>query len=198
MKKRIVIVGGSIAGLTTALVLASAKNGELDFEISVVDEGKADLNTVAIYNSPLFPRGILGKEIVEKTKSQIDSLLKVNYVAGKIAEIQGEKGNFKALGNKIAIEADYVVLATGATAFDVKGVGDVVRPHNLMHKPNKIRLEFSGRQEVKPGIYVAGIASGVTSMVTTAMGSASEAACAILSDIKGEIVVAHDTPTSRK
>lgn len=198
MKKTITIIGGSIAGLTSALILASAKNNELDFDITIIDEGKADLNAVAVYNAPLFPSGIEGKDIIAKTKEQIASLLKVNYINGKATEINGEKGNFEVKGENISVKSEYVILATGATSFDIKGLGDIVLPHNLMNKPNKIRLKHSGRQEVKAGIYVAGLASGVTSMVTTAMGSAGEAACAILSDIKGEIIVAHDTPTSRK
>ena len=44
MKKRITIIGGSIAGLSAALVLASAKNDELDFDINIIDSGKPDLN----------------------------------------------------------------------------------------------------------------------------------------------------------
>lgn len=198
MKKRITIIGGSIAGLTSALTLASAKNDELDFEINIIDEGKADLNAVAIYNVPLFPKAIIGKDIITKTKEQIESLLKVNYINGKIDEISGTKGKLISKGENINLESDYIILATGATAFDIKGLGDVVKDHTLMNKPNKICLKYKGRQEVKDGIYVAGIASGVTSMVAAAMGSASEAACAILSDIKGSIVVPHDTPTSRK
>ena len=75
MKKTITIIGGSIAGLTSALILASAKNNELDFDITIIDEGKADLNAVAVYNSPLFPSGIVGKDIIAKTKEQIASLL---------------------------------------------------------------------------------------------------------------------------
>lgn len=198
MKKRITIIGGSIAGLTAALVLASAKNDELDFDINVVDEGKADLNAVAVYNAPLFPKGIVGKDIIAKTKEQIAGLLRVNYTEGKITEISGVKGAFVAKGSGISLESDYIILATGASSFEISGLGEIVRDHELMNKPNKIRLAFSGRQMVRDGVYVAGTASGVTSMVTTAMGSASEAACAILSDIKGAIVVAHDTPTSRK
>lgn len=203
MKKRITIIGGSIAGLTAALVLASAKNDDLDFEISVIDEGKADLGAVAIYNVPLFPRGIQAKEIIEHTKSQIESLLKVTYLSGKVDEISGEKGNLSAKGEGIALNSDYIIVATGATKCEIRGLESAVKNHELMNKPNKIRLSFSGRQEVKTsavksGVYVAGIASGVTSMVASAMGSATEAACAILSDIKGEIVVAHDTPKSRR
>lgn len=198
MKKNIVIIGGSIAGLTAALVLASAKNNELDFEISIIDNGTADLNAVAIYNVPLFPRGIIGKDIINQVKSQIDSLLKINYINGTITQISGQKGNIVVSGEHINLICDYAIIATGASKCEIKGLESFIKPHNLMNKPNKIRLETKNRNEIKDGIYAAGTVSGVTSMVTTAMGSASEAACAILSDIKGEIVVPHDTPATRK
>lgn len=200
MKKRIIIVGGSIAGLTSALILASAKNDSLDFDIDIIDEGKADLKNVAIYNVPFFPKGITYADIIKNTKEQIDSMLKVNYIDCTVEQINGEKGSFSVVAkclNKDNVY-DYVILATGAGYFNISGLGDVVEPHTLMNKPNKIRLKTTGRQMLKEGIYVAGLASGATSMVTAAMGSASEAACAILSDIKGEIVVVHDTPSSRK
>ena len=197
MKKSILIVGGSISGLTAALVLASAKNAELDFDISIVDDGKADLNAVAIYNVPLFPRGIKGKEIIEATKKQIDSLLEVRYIQGTIGEISGSKGAFVGKGEGIELRADYVILATGASRFDIKGFEDAVRPHELMNKPNKIRLATTGRQLVRDGVYAAGLASGATTMTACAIGSGAEAACAILSDIKGEVSVIHDTPTTR-
>ncbi|TQR33735.1 NAD(P)/FAD-dependent oxidoreductase [Campylobacter sp. MIT 99-7217] len=197
MKKSVLIVGGSIAGLTSALVLASAKNAELDFDITIVDDGKADLSAVAIYNVPFFPKGVQGKEIIEHTKKQIETLIKVNYVQASVEEISGSKGAFVAKSNNGEFKADYVILATGASRFDIKGLGDIVKPHELMNKPNKIRLATSGRQMVKDGIYASGLASGVTTMVTCAIGSAGEAACAVLSDIKGAVSIVHDTPTSR-
>ncbi|KGI55396.1 NAD(P)/FAD-dependent oxidoreductase [Campylobacter sp. MIT 97-5078] len=197
MKKSVAIVGGSIAGLSAALVLASAKNAELDFEITIIDDDKADLKAVAIYNVPLFPKGIQGKEIIEHTKKQIDDLLKVKYVSGTISEISGSKGDFSLKGASQEIKVEYIILATGASRFEISGLGDIVKPHELMNKPGKIRLAYSGRQEVKPGIYVGGLASGVTTMVTCAMGSGAEAACAVLSDIKCAVSIVHDTPTSR-
>ena len=197
MKKSVLIVGGSIAGLTSALVLASAKSAELDFDITVVDDGKADLNAVAIYNVPLFPKGIQGKDIIEQTKKQIESLLKVNYIDGTITDISGSKGAFVAKGDGLEVKADYVILATGASRFDIKGFGDIVKPHELMNKPGKIRLAHSGRQMIEDGVYVAGLASGVTTMVACAIGSGGEAGCAVLSDIKGAVSIVHDTPTSR-
>lgn len=197
MKKSVLIVGGSISGLAAALVLASAKSVELDFDITIVDDGKADLNAVAIYNVPLFPRAIKGKDIIEQTRKQIDSLLQVRYINGTISEVSGSKGAFTSKGEGISVNSDYVILATGASRFDIKGFGDIVRPHELMNKPNKIRLATTGRQLVKEGVYAAGLASGVTTMVACAIGSGAEAACAILSDIKGEVSIIHDTPTSR-
>lgn len=198
MKKSVVIVGGSIAGLTSALVLASAKNDELDFDITIIDDDKADLKAVAIYNVPFFPKAVEGKAIIEHTKAQIDSLLKVNYVSGTAEEISGSKGAFSVKSSAGEFKADYIILATGASRFDVKGLGDIVKPHELMNKPGKIRLATTGRQLVQDGIYAAGLASGVTTQVVCAMGSAGEAACAILSDIKGAVTIVHDTPTSRK
>lgn len=199
MKKSITIIGGSVAGLTSALILASAKNENLDFDITIIDEGKGDLRAAAIYNAPMFPQGALADDIYAQIKSQIDSLIKVRYISGKAESVSGSKSGFVTTGAGFdEVKSDYVIFATGAGAFDIKGFEEFVRPHTLIPRPNKVRLEWSGRQELKPGAYVAGIASGVTSMVTTAMGSASEAACAILSDIAGTVAYHHDTPTSRK
>ena len=199
MKHSITIIGGSVAGLTSALILASAKGEKLDFDITIVDEGKGDLHGAAIYNAPLFPLGAKAGEIYAGIKKQIDSMLQVRYIKGKVNEVSGSKGNFETKGEGFSpLKSEYVIFATGAGEFDIKGFESFVRPHTLIPKPNKVRLEWSGRQEVKPGAYVAGIASGITSMVTTTIGSASEAACAILSDIAGEVTYHHDTPTSRK
>lgn len=199
MKTSITIIGGSIAGLTSALIFASAKSADRDFEITIIDEGKGDLNVAAIYNAPLFPLGAKAPEIYSQLKSQIASMLEVRYITGKATAVSGQKGAFITSGEGFeALQSEYVIFATGASSFEIEGFREFVRPHTLIPRPNKVRLEWSGRQELKAGAYVAGIASGVTSMVTTAMGSASEAACAIISDIAGEVAYHHDTPTSRK
>lgn len=197
MKKSILIVGGSISGLSAALFFGSAKNKDLDFDITIVDDNKADISAVAVYNVPLFPKAIQGKEILEKTKEQIAEFLTVNYVDDTVLEISGEKGAFVSKTKDKEFKSDYIILATGASRFDIKGLGDIVTDHKLMNKPNKICLKHSGRQMVKDGIYVAGLASGVTTMIACAMGSGVEAACAILSDINGAVSIVHDTPTSR-
>lgn len=56
MKKSIAIIGGSIAGLSAALFFASAKNDELDFDITIFDDDKADLKAATIYNVPFFQK----------------------------------------------------------------------------------------------------------------------------------------------
>ncbi|MCI5969056.1 FAD-dependent oxidoreductase [Helicobacter sp.] len=199
MAKKVVIIGGSVAGLSAALVLASAIKGELDFELSIIEKGgkEADLYKADVYNVPLFRAGINGEEIISSTKEQLSKLAKVEFVESEVTEIRGEKGNFEVIGAGFAKKADYVIVATGANACNIKGLESFVKPHTLMPKPGKIRLEVSGRNVVKEGIYAAGIVSGVTTMVACAMGSATETACAILSDIAGSVVVIHDFKGSR-
>ncbi|EAJ9173380.1 NAD(P)/FAD-dependent oxidoreductase [Campylobacter jejuni] len=213
MRKSIAIIGGSIAGLSAALFFASAKNEELDFDITVFDEGKADLKAAAIYNVPFFPKGAKADEIYNvpffpkgakadeiytHIKAQIASMLEVKYIDSKVVSISGEKGDFTVNDEQgLGIKADYIIVATGANKSDIKELEDFVIPHELIPKPNKFCFKHHGRQIIKEGIYAAGLASGVTTMVACAMGSANEAACAILSDIKGAVSVYHDTPTTR-
>ncbi|EAK6935728.1 NAD(P)/FAD-dependent oxidoreductase [Campylobacter coli] len=198
MKKSIAIIGGSVAGLSAALFFASAKNDELDFDITIFDDDKADLKAAAIYNVPFFPKGAKADEIYTHIKAQIASMLEVKYIDSKVVSISGEKGDFTVNDEQgLGIKADYIIVATGASKSEIKGLEDFVIPHELMPKPNKFCFKHHGRQMIKEGIYAAGLASGVTTMVACAMGSANEAACAILSDIKGVVSVYHDTPTTR-
>ena len=199
MKKRVVIIGGSIAGLSAALVLASAIKGDLVFCITIVEKGgkEADLYKAEVYNVPLFAAGIGGEAIIAQTKAQIEKLAKVQFVEGEVLEIVGTKGDFVVKGNGIALDADYIIVATGANACNIKGLESFVVPHTLMPKPGKICFKVGARNEIKSGIYAAGIASGVTTMVACAMGSATESACAILSDIAGSVAVLHDLKGSR-
>lgn len=197
--KKVVIIGGSIAGLSAALVLASAIKGELSFELTLIEKGgkEADLYKADVYNVPLFKAGINGEEIIDSTKEQLQKLAKVNFIAGEATEISGEKGNFIVNGAGFSQKADYVIVATGANACNIKGLESFVKPHTLMPKPGKICLEVGARNVIKDGIYAAGIVSGVTTMVACAMGSATESACAILSDIAGNVAVIHDFKGSR-
>ncbi|MDO7253341.1 FAD-dependent oxidoreductase [Helicobacter cappadocius] len=198
MKKKIIIIGGSIAGLNTALILASAINKDLDFEITIIDEGKADILKAEVYNVPFFPKAIKGEEIISHIKNQITSFTKISYINAKATEISGNNGALVIKSTQGEFNAEYAVIATGASECDIKGLEEFIEPHDLMPKPGKIKLKHTGRNLIKDGVYVAGIASGVTSMVSCALGSAAETACAILSDIKGSVSVIHDFKDSRK
>lgn len=199
---KVAIIGGSIGGLSAALTLASAINNERKFEISVIERDfkKSDLNKVAVYNVPLFPKGIIGEQIIEKTKAQIEDLAPgaVKFINGEVKEISGKKGDFKLSGDFGEISADYVIAAIGANGSEIPALKKALIPHNLMPKPGKLALKTSGRDEIEPGLYAAGIAAGGTTMVAVAMGAGAAAACAILSDLAGAITVLHDTPATRK
>lgn len=133
MRKSIAIIGGSIAGLSAALFFASAKNKELDFDITVFDEGKADLKAAAIYNVPFFPKGAKADEIYTHIKAQIASMLEVKYIDSKVVSISGEKGDFTVNDEQgLGIKADYIIVATGANKSDIKELEDFVIPHESL------------------------------------------------------------------
>ncbi|PAF47582.1 hypothetical protein BKH46_03930 [Helicobacter sp. 12S02634-8] len=197
MTKKVIIIGGSVAGLSAALILASAIKDDLVFDLTIIDEGKGDILKAEVRNVPFFPQAIKGEQIIEHIKTQIQDFTKARYINAKATEISGSKGAIKVQTTQGAFEGDYLIIATGAGAFDIQGLGAITQPHPLMPKAGKIMLKHTGRNLIKDGIYVAGIASGVTTMVSCAMGSATESACAILSDIKGAVSVIHDSKGSR-
>lgn len=199
MKTSITIIGGGVAGLSAALFFAAAKSDELDFDITIFDDNASDLKAAAIYNVPFFPKGVKANEVFTHIKGQIDSMIKVRYIDSSVTELSGQKGDFTVKDNAgNAVKSQYVIVATGASKCDIKGLESFVEPHTLMPKPNKIKLKNNGRQVIKEGVYAAGLVSGVTTMVACAMGSANEATCAILSEIKGTLSVHHDTPARDK
>ncbi|PAF42824.1 FAD-dependent oxidoreductase [Helicobacter sp. 11S02596-1] len=197
MKKRIVIIGGSVAGLNAALILASAINKELEFDITIIDNGGGDILKAEIHNVPFFPKSVSGEAIIAQIKKQIQEFVSVSAINAKATEISGSKGAFTIKTTQGDVAGDYVILATGANGFDITGLDEITQPHTLMTKPGKIKLKHGERNLIKDGIYVAGIASGVTSMVSCTLGDSAETACAILSDIKGTPTIVHDFKGSR-
>ena len=197
--KDVVIVGGGVAGLGAALTLCSLNEKSGKFSVSVFDGGKSDFKKAELYNVPFLKKGFSGIEALNEIKAQINTFGNVEFKDEEVISITGEKGNFEVKSNSGSVSCKYVILATGAHELNVTLNGKEIKtvPHELMPKPGMIRVEFSGRQQLQDGIYVAGLVAGVTTMFATALGSGVEAACAIFSDVEGKVVISHDSPNSR-
>lgn len=195
----VAIIGGGPAGLSAALTLASTQGakGWNPLHILVIDNQKSDLLKAELHNVPFLPKGISGKEALEKLSSQLLSYTNTQLTMDEIVKISGEKGNFCLEGTHQKYEAKYVIIATGAHGFSLQGTRAKAIPHAKMPREGMVALELQERNLIQEGIYAAGLLAGETTMFACASGSGVESACAILSDMQGKVTIIHDMPGSR-
>ena len=62
----------------------------------------------------------------------------------------------------------------------------------------KVQLKTDEKKRVLPGVYAAGLIAGDQTMAAIAMGSGTEAALSLLSDVAGKTVIIHDVPKKKK
>ncbi len=201
MRYFVAIVGGGPAGLAAAATLASAK-GHLplmeDKKILVVDEGNSDLKRALLRNFPAVEIGALGPQVWEEMKRRVSSFDNVDLVEGKVVSITGEDGNFTLkTEDGREFQAEKVIIATGFHKFDIEGLPVEVQPHAKAPRPGKVQLKVDEKKRVMPGVYAAGLVAGDQTMVAIAMGSGTEAALNLLSDVVGKTVIVHDVPKKK-
>ncbi len=199
--KDVIIVGGGVAGLGAALTLGSSEGKTLGaIETLVIDNGKSDLKKAELYNVPLLKKGSNGVEVLEQMKKDALEFKSVSYQEGCVKSIEGKEGGFVVKTENESYESKYVILASGAHSFDILINGEKVPTleHDLLPKPQKVKLAYKNRQELVDGVWVAGLLAGVTTMYATALGSGVEAACSLMSKIGGKTTIIHDFPGSRE
>lgn len=201
MKYFTVIVGGGPAGLAAAATLASAK-GYLPFmedkKILVVDEGNSDLKRALLRNFPAVEIDAFGPQVLEEMKRRVSQFDNVELTDGKVVSITGEDGNFTVkTEDGREFQAEKVIIATGFHKYDIEGLPVEVLPHVKAPRPDKVMLKTDEKKRVLPGVYAAGLIAGDQTMVAIAMGSGTEAALNLLSDVAGKTVIIHDVPEKK-
>jgi len=199
---KILIVGAGPAGIACALTLAAAQSMAnspfSDLQVQMIDEGSSDLLAAELWEVPGIRLGMSGSELLAKMKAQLDQF-HIPLHIGSVNQVSGTVGAFQIeTTTGILFEADQVVLATGFKKFSLTVEGGVsVIPHPASPKP-RVCLALNDDKMVAPGIYAAGLITGVYSMLAIAAGSGTEVACRILTQLSGGPVVVHDVPGSRK
>ena len=117
---KVVILGSGPAGLTAALYASRA-----NLEPLVVEGGGGDdptdvpggqlMLTTDVDNYPGFPEGILGPELMEKMRQQA-ARFGAEYASGALKEADLSKRPFALTFSEGAVEADALIVATGARA----------------------------------------------------------------------------------
>lgn len=182
----VLIIGGSVAGMSCALVLGSAKKKVFvaDKKIGIIAHQKSSSLQDGIYNNAYgIPAGKLGSALLIESKIQLrNSFPEVVQIENeKVLKIEGAFPNFIVSTNKNHYQAKLVVLAIGySNTFDIDGMMHFVENHKKsLPEKNRIQLKNSDHK-VAGGIFVAGTLAGWRSQLSIAAGSGAAVATDIL------------------
>lgn len=125
-KKKLVIIGSGPAGYTAAIYAARANLEPTLYEglMSGVAGGQL-MTTTEVENYPGFPKGITGPELMVNFREQAIRF-NTEVLTEDVVEIDLSKRPFRIKGSTTEVEAEAVIIATGATAkrLDIEGARD--------------------------------------------------------------------------
>lgn len=195
----VLIIGGSAAGLSCALILGSAVNKPFakDKKIGIITHQKGAALKSAVLNNVLgFKKGTTGDEILESGLSQLSEIYPevIQIEKEKVTRIEGVSPDFTVFTNKKNYKAKKVVVAVGpSNLFNIEGLMQYVTPHHNL-PPLKERIMLKNVNHlVSDGIFVAGVLAGHISQYAIAAGSGAQVATDILKIWNnGNITMIHD------
>ncbi|SES01463.1 NAD(P)/FAD-dependent oxidoreductase [Salipaludibacillus aurantiacus] len=193
------IIGGGISGLSAAIYTSQA-----GLTTTVFDTGKSQLKPISkVYNYPGFPEGISGKELISKMTDQ-SKQFGTEIVAHQVEKLErlthsSEGSRFKLTfsseeGGQQTLSAKYVIVASNIHLQPLKdlGIETEVSPAVPSGKISRVRGgSWNGETHI-PGLYVAGLLSGIPTQSIIAAGQGTQAAMEIISAEKGKAHVWHD------
>jgi thioredoxin reductase (NADPH) len=111
--RKVVIIGSGPAGYTAAIYAARANLAPLMF--TGIQPGGQLMLTTLVENYPGFVDGIDGPPLMETFKAQA-ARFGTEMIADDVTEVDFRSRPFKVKADDAAVEADTVIIATGATA----------------------------------------------------------------------------------
>lgn len=196
----VLIIGGSVAGVSCAMILGSASKKAFvaDKKMAIIAHQKASALQDGIYNNAYgIPVGTLGSELLTNTLTDLKQTFpQIDCLEDeKVIEITKETEVFKVITNKGNIyDSKIIVVATGNGSMTIKGLETYVIPHQKsIPEKNRIQLK-NNDHKVDTNFYVAGTLAGHRSQLSIASGSGAMVATDILVDWNGgKETHAHDS-----
>lgn len=182
----VLIIGGSAAGLSCALILGSAvkKPFAENKKIGIIAHQKSSALNEALLNNVLgFKKGRRGDQVLADGLNQLSELYPhvIQIENEKVTKIEGEFPSFNIFTNKNKYKAKAIVVAVGpSNLFNIEDLMQYVIPHHSL-PPQKERIMLKNNNHlVTDGIYVAGVLAGWRSQFAIAAGSGAQVATDIL------------------
>lgn len=125
-RRKLVIIGSGPAAYTAAIYAARANLHPLVFEgfFSGTPGGQL-MTTTEVENYPGFPEGIRGPDLMEKFRKQAERF-GTELITEDVVSVELNKHPFVVKGSPTTVQADALIIATGAYArrLDVPGTKD--------------------------------------------------------------------------
>ncbi|MBS0625011.1 MAG: thioredoxin-disulfide reductase [Verrucomicrobia bacterium] len=125
-KRKLVIIGSGPAGFTAAIYAARANLNPMLFEgFMSGPSGGQLMTTTEVENYPGFPEGILGPELMIAFRNQAERF-GTKILTEDVEWVDLSKRPFVVKGSNTQVQAESIIIATGATAkrLDIEGAGD--------------------------------------------------------------------------
>ncbi len=183
----VLIIGGGVSGMSSALIFGSAKNKAFaaDKNIGIfIHQKSSALQEAVFYNAYGITPGKLGSELLTESKAHLSEHYPhiIQIPDEKVLRIEGEFPDFKVISNKnIYHTKNIIVGVVSANTFAIEGLMQFVMPHQkTLAEKQRIQLKNTDHK-VSEGIYVIGTLAGCRSQLTIAAGSGAAVATDILS-----------------
>ncbi len=181
----VLIIGGGVAGVSCAQVLASAykKPFMQNKTIGIVMHQKASMLQEALFNNAYgIKPGTLGSELLAQSKEVLKAYDQVVQIEDeKVISVLKTEDYFIVKTNKNEYACRLVVVATNSSAtFTIEGLTEFIEPHKKsLASKNRIQLKNKDHLVID-GIYVAGTLAGHRSQLAIAAGSGAAVATDIM------------------
>ena len=169
MKKKVVVIGSGVSGLTSAIYLSRYN---FDTKVFTGYSYGSLSETPIVENFPGFPNGISGMELLENMEMQAEKF-GAEIIAGSVERIDF-KGSYIVDDSGDEYSYDALVIATGSTPTPLKNEGVEDCKNNIHHcatcdgvlyKGKDVAVVGGGDTALTEALYLSELAKSVTMIV---------------------------------
>ncbi|MFM1652762.1 FAD-dependent oxidoreductase [Brevibacillus sp. B_LB10_24] len=180
----IVIIGGGTAGSSAAIFAAKAGKKTL-----VIDNDKGMTRRAWLENHYGIME-ISGPDLIDTGRKQAEKF-GAEYIDDKAVNVTKKENGFSIATENREVEAQHVILATGALVDLAETIGLQTKPGTEPRIKTVFDVDSSGKTNID-GIWAAGTCAGVSVHTIVTAGDGAKVAINVISEINGERYVDHD------